>query len=739
MKRVQLFDRLPAIHKIKDEELEGPLQAYLAPVETAFNAVKDGIDALYHDLFIDTCADWVIPYIGDLLGTSHLAGDPWTLRADVADTILLRRAKGTLGAIERLAHDLTGWGAFPVELRENLVWAQALNHQRPDRGGAPAYAIPPYGRHTVIRGGFATIRDPAVLSQLGTAYDTFARFPDVSTVRPYNLQYNLPNLAVFLWRLASYEVELEPTLASPAPATTSAGGTFVARFFVHPLGRPVRMFGRSTYEPDRRPIVLTPLDEQPSPIPRARLGPEPADPIGVANPAAYVEVLEYDPAVSPIPVGDLPIQLHVPINLFTAAPVIRGANLCAWEGGLAPALAPNEIAIDPVIGRIAIGVSSQAQADQLVAQLVLTYRYAAVGPVGAHPVGRDPLPAGTPAAIVVPSAAAPTLADALAGLATISDAPLVIELDDDAIHDFDGGDLVVGRPLILRAAEERRPLVRLKHPLSFGTASLDDHVANTTVRIEGIMFTAGDGWADSDPLIARVAIEALDLRGCTLDPGGYRVLDGSPTGSRAKPRTAMRLAADYGFAAADLAKFDAIPSIELTRTIAGPLLVDADAYTIALASSIIDASDLTAPAIGGDTTPYAAKTQIDGVTIFGTTLVQRISGRGGIFTGTLTVDDDQTGCLKLCWFSNQGDRLPQNSECLKAQDARLVFTSEVFGHEAYAQLALDCDPRILNRGPDDDQMGAYGFLLEAHKWANLTIRLREFTPVGVRPLLIPAT
>jgi hypothetical protein len=746
---LQLFERLPAIHKIKDDELQGPLQAYLAPVETAFNAVKDSIDALYHDLFIDTCADWVIPYIGDLLGTSHLAGDPWTLRADVADTILLRRAKGTLGAIERLAHDLTGWGAFPVELRDNLVWAQALNHQRPDRGGAPAYADPPYGRHTVIRGGFATIRDPAVLSQLGTAYDTFARFPDVSTVRPYNLQYNLPNLAVFLWRLASYEVELEPTLASPSPATTSAGGTFVVRFFVHPLGRPVRMFGRSTYDPDRRPIVLTPLDEQPSPIPRARLGPEPVDPIGVANPAAYVEVLEYDPAaVTPIPVGELPIQIHVPLNLFTATPVIRGANLCAWEGGLAPVLAPNQIAIDPVIGRIAVGVASQAQADQLVAKLVLTYRYAAVGPVGAHPVARDPLPVGTPAAIVVGSPAAPTLAAALAAVATITDVPLVIELDDDAIHDFDvtdvagSGDLVVGRPLVLRAAEERRPLVRLKHPLSFVTASLDDHVAKTTVRIEGITFTAADGWADTDPLIARVAVESLDLRGCTLDPGGYLVLDGSPTGSRAKPRTAMRLAADYGFAAADLAKFDAIPSLELTRTIAGSLFVDADAYTMALASSVIDATDLTATAIAGSGDPattYAAKTQIDGVTIFGKTRVQRITGRGGIFTSTLTVDDDQTGCLKLCWFSNEGDRLPQNSECLKAPDARLVFTSEVFGHEAYAQLALDCDPRILNRGPDDDQMGAYGFLLEAHKWANLTIRLREFTPVGVRPLLIPAT
>jgi hypothetical protein len=36
-------------------------------------------------------------------------------------------------------------------------------------------------------------------------------------------------------------------------------------------------------------------------------------------------------------------------------------------------------------------------------------------------------------------------------------------------------------------------------------------------------------------------------------------------------------------------------------------------------------------------------------------------------------------------------------------------------------------------------MGAFGFLLEAHKWRNLSVRYREFMPVGIRPLLIPVT
>ena len=39
--------------------------------------------------FIETCAPWVVPYIADLVGTSHLKGDPRTLRADTAPLALL--------------------------------------------------------------------------------------------------------------------------------------------------------------------------------------------------------------------------------------------------------------------------------------------------------------------------------------------------------------------------------------------------------------------------------------------------------------------------------------------------------------------------------------------------------------------------------------------------------------------------------------------------------------------------
>jgi hypothetical protein len=121
--RVSLYQRLPEIYRIRDQAQVPPglLQNYLSLVETVLGDIHENIEALYHDLFIETCAAWVIPYIGDLLGVSHLQGEAWTLRAELADTIALRRRKGTLGAIERLTYDLTAWGVHCVELRQHLL------------------------------------------------------------------------------------------------------------------------------------------------------------------------------------------------------------------------------------------------------------------------------------------------------------------------------------------------------------------------------------------------------------------------------------------------------------------------------------------------------------------------------------------------------------------------------------------------------------------------------------------
>ena len=91
------------------------------------------LDRLYDDQFIETCAPWVIPYIGDLIGYRSsqrrrpAVDDP---RAEVAHTIAFRRRKGTVLVLEELARDVTGWGAHAVEFFQTLGDTQYLNHIR---------------------------------------------------------------------------------------------------------------------------------------------------------------------------------------------------------------------------------------------------------------------------------------------------------------------------------------------------------------------------------------------------------------------------------------------------------------------------------------------------------------------------------------------------------------------------------------------------------------------------------
>ncbi|MBV9956929.1 MAG: hypothetical protein JO360_00855, partial [Acidobacteria bacterium] len=280
----------------------------------------------------------------------------------------------------------------------------------------------------------------------------------------------------------------------------------------------------------------------------------------------------------------------------------------------------------------------------------------------------------------------------------------------------------------------------------------DAAMEKLTVRLEGLYLARTDDYAAGDPLIARAALNRLELLNCTLDPGGFRKLDA--VGTRAPVLPALKLFEPYGFKqAVEEKEFKQTPELVINRTITGPVLLDAG-YSLCLTDSIVDAGQgvgnaVDAFAVSSATNPasdWGPPTIVQGATILGRVRVETIDGAGGIFVHALEARNNQVGCLKFSYFSGEAlDRLPQNYACVKGltavpgEAARLVFTSEVCGHYAYCQLALACDARIRERGPHNDEMGAYGFLRDAHKWLNLQIRYREFMPVGIRPLMIPVT
>jgi len=775
---VPLFERLPEIYRVRDAELSPPdqLRAYLSAIESAFGALHADISQLYDDLFIDTCDDWVIPYIADLLGTSHLKGEARTLRADVADTIALRRRKGTLGAIERLAANLTGWACRAVELRENLGWSQNLNHQRPDAGGRPSYGADTITRLTVRRGGTPPIRDPAALALLGTPFDNFAYTADVKPAVDGQVHVNLPNLAIFVWRRVAWQLPLVQPLAKgfgdlggPSPGMAC----FAVRFDLDPLDRPVRLF--NTSRPGFRRAgtsggvvsPLTEVDAVPGPMLDARLtsGTE------AGHPEAYAHLDFFDDAPTP-PTGfdlaDVGLNFFLPLSeqpsFATTIWTWRGDNLCAWESGLRRPLRDGEIVIDPDIGRVLFGVGNSAQRDALIAQqptgfvprIYTSHTYGMAGPVGAHPVSRGAVRAtGVELRVVNALSAGPSLQAQLDSLATATQ-PVVIEIRDSLVHRVDlaavpgtaidgGVALRLAHSLTIRAADGHRPILLLTTPLAFRPVSA---AAATTeapaIRLEGLFLARDAGFPAGTALITRAAVARLEIIGCTLDPGGHALRDGT----RAPLWPGIHLETGYGFALpADRDAFVPTPDIVIQRAITGALAVD-DRYRIDIDSSIVDAGlgagdpPTGAFAIAAATNPataWGAPLDFEGLTCFGQVRVTKVGGAGGIFTQRFAVLDNQTGCIKGSWFSGDADRLPPNHFCVQAPDARLVFTAEWFNDPGYAQLANRTDPRTLTGGPGDDAMGAFGFLLEAHKWTNLQVRLREFMPVGVRPLVVPVT
>lgn len=784
---VPLFERLPEIYRTRDAEQTPPnqLRAYLAAIEGPFGALHDHIAQLYEDLFIDTCDDWVIPYLADLLGTTHLKGEPRTLRADVADTIALRRRKGTLGAIERLAVNLTGWACRGVELRENLGWSQHLNHQRPDAGGEQPYGNPARTRFHVPRGGTAPIRDPAALALLGTPFDTFAYTADVKPAVDDARHVNLPNLAIFLWRLAAYRL---PRVLPLAKGRTDLGAQpaglarFALRFDLHPLDIPVRLFNTSRPGFLRADISggavspLTEADAVPGPVLDARLTSD--TPAG--HPEAYVQVDFYNATVAPptgFDLGDVGLHLFMPqtlaVLLVPPPPqtewrwIFRGDNLCAWETGLRRALRSGEIVVDPDIGRVLIGLDTTAQADELivsvgaglVSRMFASYTYGAAGPVGAHPLTRS-FPAPAPAADlrrVGDVAGGITLQAALDGLA-VAATPVIIEIHDSLVHRIDlsalpgtgidgTASLRLAHSLTIRAAGEHRPIVLLAQPLSMRPVAASAATPfEPRVRLEGLYLAPDEAvpYPAGEALIDRAALARLEIIGCTLAPGGHTLRDGS----RAPMQPALRLASGYGFAAAaDVDAFVPTPDIVIQRSTTGTLAVD-ERYRIDIEDSIVDAGlgfvDASSGlfAIAAATDPvngWSAPLDFDGLTCLGPVRAASVGGLGGIFTQRFEVLDNQRGCIKWSAFSGDGDRLPPNSFCVHVPDAPIVFASERFNDPGYAQLARETDRRVRELGPDDDAMGAFGFLLEAHKWANLQVRLREFMPVGVRPLVVPVT
>jgi hypothetical protein len=183
-----------------------PLWALLRVITEQVNIVEQDITQLYDNWFIETCEDWVVPYLGDLIGyqpvvEAGLPSDSATAqgrlrnkvlipRREIANTLRYRRQKGSLALLENLANDVTGWTTRAVEFYTLLAWTQQINHLRLNQG------------RTV------DLRDGHALQHLGGAFDELAYSVDIRSLNSCCTpgRYNLAAVGLFVWRLQPYSV-----------------------------------------------------------------------------------------------------------------------------------------------------------------------------------------------------------------------------------------------------------------------------------------------------------------------------------------------------------------------------------------------------------------------------------------------------------------------------------------------------------------------------------------------------
>jgi len=750
----RLYELLPEIYRMRDTEQGEALRALLQVISEQVNLVEDDIRQLNENWFIETCEDWVVPYLAELIGYDpvHEAGEPTSgnteqsqvrnriliPRREVANTIRYRRRKGSLALLELLANDIASWPARAVEFYQLLACTQSLKHLKQSGG------------QTI------DIRNSNCLELIDSPFDKTAHNANVRRIDSKYSQgdYNLPNVGVFVWRLRAYSVT-----ETPAYCLESSGPNC---FTFSVLGNDVPLYNKS--ETETEPTHIADEFNLPVPIRRKLLKKNLTRFYGEDKSLLIFTGRNKVPiAIDDIVVADLSDWHYFPPK--------------------------GKVAVDPELGRIAFPKRAFPKSGVWV-----SYHYAFSADVGGgeyerpilstqtYRVGRDEKLRTINAALEQWKSDKPEYASI-----EITDSGVYVEqINIDCYSDESESKLVKMKRLELRAANRRRPIIRLldwqsdkPDSLSINGDCLDSFV------LDGLLIT-GRGMQISGGL------SDLIIRHSTLVPGWDTDSDCEP--ERTEP---------------SLEIFSPNVCVKIEHSIIGAIQVDSsveitpdetsserndnvnfdkrdesrhcrdkfievrmDPIRICITDSIIDATDPEIEVIGSPGCPVAhACLNIKRSTIFGLTQVHAIElAENTIFNGRITVARRQKGCIRFCYVTPNSrtptryrcqpdlvntevtQELTQNAidkgqvspdtaviQAAKTMESLRVYprlNSVRYGKPTYCQLS-DCCAEEIKRGADDEsEIGVFHQLYQPQRMANLRIRLDEYLPahmdVGIK-------
>jgi hypothetical protein len=742
----RLYALLPAVYREQDASNGFPLRGLTSIIGGQLDLLEQDVAQLWSDLFIETCRNWVIPYIGDLVSNNLLfdGGRGSTTanglfpdltgpdlrppvairtRADVAKTIYYRRRKGTLPMLEELARDVTGWPAHAVEFFELLGWTQHLEHYRPQ---ACWFDVRSHERNERVDGPF----------------DEASHSVDVAPISNFDGWHSIKNIGFFLWRLV------------PNRLLVDAGTTALPwGFTFSPLGNPAPLFTHPRREDDE--TGLSTELHVPGQIRRAFFSLD-LRRHQVLPPPDFTDLygLPADPGLPTPPTLSEDASLFVISDETGILPAnVRCRRLDTW-----PAARPagSVVWIDPQSGRLALGAGFD---ETKPLRVVMTSGFPAALGGGAYE-RRAWLARRTTGVIeyeVRTDGAAPEFPTVIAALAqwqADGRPDATIRILDSRTYALPAGVTLsnLGR-LTIEAANRERPLLR-------APASGFDVDADATpppdpelrggltlcgLLVEGFLHIVGD--------VGRLRVfHTTIVPGRSLKEDGFA---GSPD-----PSIVVEAASATG------AGINGRLRVQIAFSVCGPIECPENAEKIWLLDSIVDGLD--GSAIASRANAAGPPLEIERATLIGPVKARELDASETIFTGRVEVARTQAGCVRFS-FVPRGSRTPRRYRCqpdlgttLALREAlasdpgltpaekdpirtfvagwlRPSFRTTVYGRPEYCQLSPSSPLEIRTGAEDGAEMGAYCHLKQPQRESNLRIRLDEYLPFGLDAGLIYVT
>jgi hypothetical protein len=751
----RLYQLLPAIHRLRDTSEGEPLRALLAVVEEELEALEADTARLYDNWFIETCDEWTVPYIGDLVGARPILPVPSagvSTRAWVANTLAYRRRKGTALVLEQLARDVTGWPAAAVEFFQRLATTQHLNHV--------------HSRPTAT----ACIRDAAaaeLVQASAGAFDPFGHTLEVRNADTRGGRYNIPHIGIFLWRLQPQPLGTGD-VGDPQADFISARLHLDGFWHMHPAGVDAPLFntprteaGGSITEAAREEHAAAPLRAlvlhaelerlragQPLPTPRFMTEDAPVLRVfaQLAGETLPVEIPREDLCICDIPDT---VELALPTPRVAALDVQRGRI------GFPAALDVERVWLHAAHASVADlgggpydrGPALRAASAQLSAGSAVDAEQGGFFDPGVWQVGVSHLLADDGSGTLFA-----TLRDAVAAWNAQPPGRTGVIVLMDSLSEIDDA-----APLIVEIAEASQLLlIAGRWPLQPIPGAPPGSVERRPGRVEAMDIRAHwqgtlqvQGTADADDanpgalfvhgLLLQGALEIagplgqVELAHCTVLPdGGAGITVGADS-----PRLLLRV----------------LQSLCAPLTVAGPI------SGVAVADSLLGLN-AAGPALDA---PQAAL-DLQRATFFGAVNGLTLSASDCIFDAPATAARRQTGCVRFCYVpptsqvprryrcqpqlevdtqlaALRAEGLAQGTPPTAADEATLraqieatlrpLFVSRRYGDPALGQLEARCPLQIRTGAASGAEMGVYEHLQQPQREANLQGALTEYLRLGL--------